>query len=242
MYTILVVDDEPANLQMVEYALCDEYEVIPVKSGPMALKYLEGNVPDLILLDIRMPQMDGFEVYEQIKKKEVLQDIPVIFLTAANDVETEENCIEMGAVDFIGKPFEPKIVLRRVKRTLELIHKSSEKGYTLAKQSPQDVLSNDRGKTLAVTVNGMDIRIFQTEIYYIEVFNNTCIIRTVNRELAVRETLEADGYEFLSAEVEMVPQTYVKLNDEKDAANMEKMIDMLEDNDDVQHVWHNWEE
>ena len=105
MYTILVVDDEPANLQMVEYALCDEYEVIPVKSGPMALKYLEGNVPDLILLDIRMPQMDGFEVYEQIKKKEVLQDIPVIFLTAANDVETEENCFEMGAVDFIGKPF-----------------------------------------------------------------------------------------------------------------------------------------
>lgn len=190
MYTILVVDDEPANLQMVEYALCDEYEVIPVKSGPMALKYLEGNVPDLILLDIRMPQMDGFEVYEQIRKKEALQDIPVIFLTAANDVETEENCFEMGAVDFIGKPFEPKIVLRRVKRTLELIHKSSERGYILAKQSPQDVLSNDRGKTLAVTVNGMDIRIFQTEIYYIEVFNNTCIIRTVNRELAVRETLD----------------------------------------------------
>ena len=56
------------------------------------------------------------------------------------------------------------------------------------------------------------------------------------------EALEADGYEFLSAEVEMVPQTYVKLDDEKDAANMEKMIDMLEDNDDVQHVWHNWEE
>ena len=189
MYTILVVDDEPANLQMVEYALSDEYDVIPVKSGPTALKYLESNVPNLILLDIRMPEMDGFEVYEQIKKDERLQDIPVIFLTAANDVETEDNCFEMGAVDFIGKPFEPKIVLRRVKRTLELIHKSTEKANILARQSSQD-MSNDKGKTLAVTVNGMDIRIFQKEIYYIEVFNNTCIIRTVNRELSVRETLD----------------------------------------------------
>ena len=54
--------------------------------------------------------------------------------------------------------------------------------------------------------------------------------------------MEAYGYEFISAEIEMVPQTYVKLEDEKDVTNMEKMIDMLEDNDDVQHVWHNWEE
>ena len=58
---------------------------------------------------------------------------------------------------------------------------------------------------------------------------------------AVRETLEADGYEFVSAEVEMVAQNYVKLEDEKDITNMEKMIDMLEDNDDVQNVWHNWD-
>ncbi len=190
MYTILVVDDEPANLEMTEYALCNEYEVIPVKSGFMALKYLEKNVPDLILLDIRMPQMDGFAVYEQIKKDERLQDVPVIFLTAANDVETEENCFEMGAVDFIGKPFEPKIVLRRVKRTLELIHKSSNRGYILAKQSPQAAFREEKGRILTFSVNGMDVRLYEAEIYYIEVFNNICVIRTVNRELSVRETLE----------------------------------------------------
>ena len=189
MYTVLVVDDEPANLQMVEYTLSDEYDVVPVKSGQMALKYLENSIPDLILLDILMPQMDGFEVYHRIREKEALKDIPVIFLTAANDVDTEENCFEIGAVDFIGKPFEPKIVLRRVRRTLELIHKNSEKGYVLKQDNVRDI-ETDKEKTLAVTVNGMDIRIFQSEIYYIEVFNNTCIIRTVNRELSVRETLD----------------------------------------------------
>lgn len=98
MYTVLVVDDEPANLQMVEYTLSDEYDVVPVKSGQMALKYLENNIPDLILLDILMPQMDGFEVYHRIREKEALKDIPIIFLTAANDVDTEENCFEIGAV------------------------------------------------------------------------------------------------------------------------------------------------
>ena len=92
-------------------------------------------------------------------------------------------------MDFIGKPFEPKIVLRRVRRTLELIHKNSEKGYVLKQDNVRDI-ETDKEKTLAVTVNGMDIRIFQSEIYYIEVFNNTCIIRTVNRELSVRETLD----------------------------------------------------
>lgn len=187
MYTALAVDDEAVNLEMVEYALQAEYEVIPVKSGEMALRYLERNVPDIILMDILMPQMDGFEVYRKIQEKDNLRDVPVIFLTAANDVKTEENCFEMGAVDFIGKPFEPKIVLRRVKRTLELIHKSSQ-GYDLSGRAIRE--DEDTKQTLTVVVNGIETSIVRSEIYYIEVFNNTCIIRTANRELSVRETLE----------------------------------------------------
>lgn len=190
MDTILAVDDEPANLAMVEYALRDDYEVIPVKSGTMALKYLENNVPALVLLDIRMPDMDGFEVYRHMKEQKSLQDIPVIFLTAANDVETEDNCFQMGAVDFIGKPFEPKIVLRRVKRTLELIHKSSNNGYVVEQEKPVVTVTDNKSATLSITINGMNVQLFQNEIYYIEVFNNTCIIRTVNRELSVRDTLD----------------------------------------------------
>lgn len=191
MYTILAVDDESDNLEMVEFALKDEFEVIPVKSGAMALKYLSVNIPDLILMDIRMPEMDGIELYKKIKEQKSYSDIPVIFLTSANDVETEDNCFEIGAVDFISKPFEPKIVLRRIKRTLELVGRvesNKKEATTIIPDANQN--SSDGGKTLAVTVNGMDIQIFQKDIYYIEVFGNICVIRTTNRELSVRETLE----------------------------------------------------
>ena len=188
MYTILAVDDEIENLEMVEYALQDEYEVVSVKSGAMALRYLSGNRPDLILLDIRMPQMDGIEVYRKIQEQESMQGIPVIFLTSANDVETEDSCFEMGAVDFISKPFEPQIVRRRIKRTLDLILKSAQGVYQSIEQKDED--NNFQGKTINIVCNGMQMAIFQKDIYYIEVFNNICVIRTSNRELSVRETLE----------------------------------------------------
>lgn len=189
MYTVLAVDDEADNLEMVEYALGEEFEVVPVRSGAMALKYLEGNTPDLILLDIRMTEMNGIEVYQKIKEQKRLVDIPVIFLTSANDVETEDNCFELGAVDFISKPFEPKIVLRRVRRTLELISHSRESAVTQINQDRKPA-AEENNKTLAITVNGMDIRLYQKDICYIEVYGNTSIVRTLNREFAVRETLE----------------------------------------------------
>lgn len=191
MDTILAIDDEVENLEMVEYALDDEYDVIPVKSGKAALDYLSGHTPDLILLDIMMPEMDGMEVYQQIRKTEGKADIPVIFLTSANDAETEENCFDMGAVDFISKPFEPKIVLKRVTRTLELIRKGRNASSTkTVEPNPNRMKEDFAGKTIAVTVNGMNVQLYQKDIYYIEVFGNTCIIRTTNRELTVRETLD----------------------------------------------------
>lgn len=191
MYTILAVDDEADNLEMVEYALSKEFEVILVKSGEMALKYLDNGDADLLLLDIRMPGMDGFELYMKIRELERFRDTPVFFLTAANDVDTEDICFQMGAVDFISKPFEPKIILRRVKRMLELFEKSSsEKKKTTTIYQDRTLENTDENKTLAVTVNGMNIQIYQKDIYYVEVYGNTCIVRTTNRELSVRETLE----------------------------------------------------
>lgn len=189
MYIILAVDDEVDNLEMVEYALGEEFLVRPVKSGSMALRYLENYKADLILLDIRMPEMDGIETYKRIKDMEKCKDVPVIFLTSANDVETEDSCFELGAVDFISKPFEPKIILRRVRRSLELAEKANKAKYI----SETDEVKNevvDDNRTLAVTVNGMNIQVYQKDIIYIEVFGNTCIVRTSARELSVRETLE----------------------------------------------------
>lgn len=117
---ILVVDDDSANLMLAQKILGKEYRIAAANSGAAALKYLEKNKPDLILLDINMPQMDGFETIEQLKKKEELLSIPVIFLTADKSSETEKKCFQAGAIDFVGKPFVPDILLSRVKRTLEL--------------------------------------------------------------------------------------------------------------------------
>lgn len=117
---ILVVDDDKSNLMIAQKLLSEEYRVAAVPSGEMAFKYLEKNEPDMVLLDIQMPEMDGFQVMEKLKQSEKWCRLPVIFLTADRSEKTEEACFEMGAVDYIGKPFIPAIMKQRVRRTLEL--------------------------------------------------------------------------------------------------------------------------
>ncbi len=118
--TILVVDDSRFNLVIAKDLLSEEYRVETVNSGELAFQYLAGNEPDLVLLDIQMPGMDGFEVMRRIQGSEEWKKIPVIFLTADRTEKTEETCFQMGAMDYIGKPFVPAIMLQRVRRTLEL--------------------------------------------------------------------------------------------------------------------------
>ena len=117
---ILVVDDDKANLMIAQKLLIEEYRVAAVNSGQLAIHYLGKNTPDLILLDIQMPEMDGFEVMRRIQQNSEWCRIPVIFLTADRSEKTEEACFKMGAVDYIGKPFVPAIMLQRVRRTPEL--------------------------------------------------------------------------------------------------------------------------
>ena len=120
MKNILVVDDDKINLATARRVLCDEYKVIPVMRGAQALSYLESGDCDIILLDINMPEMDGFEVLEKIREREDCKNIPVIFLTADSDTETETRCFEEGAIDFIAKPFVPEVMRSRIGRALEL--------------------------------------------------------------------------------------------------------------------------
>ncbi len=119
---ILVVDDDSANLMLAQKILGKEYRIAAANSGMAAFYYLKNNKPDLILLDINMPQMDGFETMEKLRSDEAYKGIPVIFLTADKSVETETKCFQVGATDFVGKPFVPDILLGRVRRTLELEH------------------------------------------------------------------------------------------------------------------------
>ena len=119
---ILVVDDDSANLMLAQKMLGKEFRIAAANSGKAALRYLEKHKPDLILLDINMPEMDGFETMEQLQGNDSYKSIPVIFLTADKSVETETTCFQVGAIDFVGKPFVPEVLLSRVKKTLELEH------------------------------------------------------------------------------------------------------------------------
>lgn len=117
---ILIVDDDRMNLVTAQNLLVEEYKVVGVNSGKQAFKYLERYTPDLILLDIFMPEIGGFEVMKQLQENEEWRKIPVIFLTADRKSETETECFRLGAYDFITKPFEPTVMLNRVRRTIEL--------------------------------------------------------------------------------------------------------------------------
>src|ERR1017187_5202415 len=102
----MIVDDNPANLKLLEDMLRqDGYEVRSFPRGRLALTAAMRNPPDLILLDINMPEMNGYEVCEHLKSTEELSDIPVIFLSALNDIEDKLGAFRSGAVDFISKPF-----------------------------------------------------------------------------------------------------------------------------------------
>ena len=119
--TILVVDDTPDNLSLISALLKDEYKVKVANSGKKALRIMETeHPPDLILLDIMMPEMDGYEVCRRLKENPKTQDIPVIFLTAKATPEDEKTGFELGAVDYITKPISPPIVFARVSVHLAL--------------------------------------------------------------------------------------------------------------------------
>jgi putative two-component system response regulator len=119
--TILVVDDTPDNLTLMSSLLKDLYKVKVANSGEKALKIAEAEAqPDLILLDIMMPGMDGYEVCETLKANPRTREIPVIFLTAKAQVEDEKRGLDIGAVDYITKPISPPIVLARVQTQLQL--------------------------------------------------------------------------------------------------------------------------
>jgi len=120
MKTIFVVDDSDTNLSMAEDALEDLYRVMTMPSAAKMFTLLEKVKPDLILLDIEMPEMDGFQALEKLKDNVTLADIPVMFLTGYTDEAMEVRGFEMGAVDFVTKPFSAPVLINRIKTHLEI--------------------------------------------------------------------------------------------------------------------------
>lgn len=139
---ILAVDDAAFILSRIRDALGELYDMVTVNSGTRALKYLDKNKPDLILLDIRMPFKDGFEILREIRNMEDRADIPIIMLTAMEDRQSVMKGIEMGIRDYVLKPFVPEDLLERVQRVLD------------ARESERKTSGEAAGETAGGTVGG----------------------------------------------------------------------------------------
>lgn len=189
---IMVVDDTPSNLQYAMEVLSELYKVIPVKSGEAALNAIQKIVPDLILLDIEMPEMDGFETLAKLKGNARYAKIPVIFLTSHTDKENEIRGFNEGAVDFIMKPFVPEIMLVRVGTQLQfscLLNSFEEEVHRKTKE--KEKLTFQAITAIAKTVDAKDTYTRQ---------HSTRVAR-YSREIAIRSGL------FDSEEIDVIYRT-----------------------------------
>lgn len=124
---VLVVDDEPDIVDLIKMALTlANFEVTTAENGPATLKILEGLKPDLILLDIMMPQMTGFEVCKKIRSQKALRSVPIIMLTAKGQKQDAEQGLKLGADDYIIKPFDPYDLAEQVRSMIEKTQQASQ--------------------------------------------------------------------------------------------------------------------
>ena len=160
--TVLIVDDVPKNLQLLGKILAlENYEVMIATDGQQALNTVEKKPPDVILLDIMMPGMDGFEVCERIKSNPELKDIPIIFLTAKTEIADKIKGFELGASDYINKPFETPEVLARVqtqvrlKRAQDTIKNHNQELEAILEQRTKALVRAERQAAMSLLIEGI---------------------------------------------------------------------------------------
>jgi len=156
----LIVDDEPANIEVISAALEDEYEICFATSGEEAIEVTRAASPDIILLDVLMPGMDGYEVCRRLKADPMNADIPVIFITGLGDQEAEARGLELGAIDYVTKPIQPGIVRARIHNHVEL-KRMRDQLAELAVTDPLTGLCNRR--RLEQMLNTETARLARTE-------------------------------------------------------------------------------
>lgn len=126
MRHVVIVDDEATNLKVAGNVLRNHYQLTLLTSCSELLQVISRTKPDLLLLDIEMPNMNGFDAVRELRKREDFKDVPVIFLTAKNDVESEIEGLSLGAIDYINKPFSPPLLLKRIEHYLNMIDQQKE--------------------------------------------------------------------------------------------------------------------
>jgi CheY-like chemotaxis protein len=162
---ILIVDDVQVNVILLTELLKHDYEIIKAYDGNQAVEMAKSNLPDLILLDIMMPELDGYDACKLLKSDPQTKNIPIMFITAYSDEKNEEYALSLGAVDFITKPFLPALVKARIKTHLEnnryskelaLLLKKSEEAYAELKKTQEKLVQSEQKNAvfaLAVTAN-----------------------------------------------------------------------------------------
>ena len=199
-HTIILVDDILTNLTAAKNILKTFYQVIPVSSAHEMFEVLEDVTPDLILLDIEMPEMDGYEAIKKLKSDEHHADIPVIFLTALEDSANEIEGFDLGAADYITKPFSAPMLLKRIEK--ELLFERQKKDLFKTQAELKDNLENLENKVNEKigTVNRLHNAVFDTVVEMVELrdsYTGGHIVRTqmymrVLIEEIIREGVYAD--------------------------------------------------
>ncbi len=146
--SLLIAEDSSISIAILLKVLGEEYTLHVATDGPSALESAKRDLPDLILLDVMMPGMDGFEVCRRLKEDPATRDIPVLFLTALNEVANESRGLELGAVDYITKPFNPVIVKARVRNHLELKKHQEELEFLVQQRTHELAEAHQRLKAL----------------------------------------------------------------------------------------------
>jgi putative two-component system response regulator len=149
---LILVDDNPTNLTIGRNILINKYDVFTIQSGEKLFKILEKVSPDLILLDVEMPEMNGYEVIKRLKDDERYRHIPVVFLTAKNDSNSELEGLTLGAMDYITKPFSPPLLLKRIE--LHLLIESQKQELKNYNENLQELV-NQKTRTVVELQNAV---------------------------------------------------------------------------------------
>ncbi|MFC7066919.1 response regulator [Brucella rhizosphaerae] len=177
--TVLIVDDEVSNIEIMNAVLEDHYEICFATSGEQALEVARSVLPDLILLDVMMPGLDGYEVCVRLKNDRLLADVPVIFTTGLDDQEAEVRGLSLGAIDYVTKPINPVVLRARVSNHIELKRLRDQ----LAQMAVTDALtglSNRRqlevilaGEISRLAPSGAWLSVIMLDIDFFKLFNDT---------------------------------------------------------------------
>lgn len=194
---ILVVDDDTSNLKMANHILSNEnMRVSCLKSGEDTLNFLKENRPDIILLDIHMPGMDGFETLAAIRQNESTADIPVIFLTADDVSSTETRGLREGAMDFIRKPFVPEVLLIRVRHTIDLIRLQTDLAREVDRKTQEVIAQHEKLEKISMQImkalsGAIDAKDTYTKGHSIRVAEYS---REIARRIGLSEKAQDDIY------------------------------------------------